>query len=469
MDRLLLPREDYQKLRARIQEFYPVLEVIQHIEHVGGQSFLVGGAVRDLIMGLPIKDLDIEVHNLSLDQLSNVMGAFGHVNYVGKSFGVLRLEGLPVDWSLPRTDQAGRKPDVTLDPAMTIEEALRRRDLTMNAMAIDLMSYELIDPFNGVQDIQEHVMRTPDPYFFIHDPLRFFRVMQFISRFALCPDTELNRVCKQMDITHISRERIEMEFNKLMLLSKQPSLGIRWLEHLGRLSEILPELAATRAVPQDPSWHPEGDVFEHTMQALDAAAQENYDSDRQKIIITYAALCHDLGKVVTTRFIKGRWRAYGHDRAGVPLTRAMLKRITHDRELIDSVSLLVEYHMVPFEWVKSNARPAAYKRLAYTLSPYVTLGMLARLACADKRGRNPELGHPLITPCPEVEEFVRRAEAAGVLHQPEHPVLQGRDLLDSVPSGPELGRLVKEAYNIQIAQNIHDKGELKLRVLKLFK
>jgi len=445
-----------------------VHDIISTLAEHGGRAFLVGGAVRDMVMRLPIHDLDIEVHGLTEHQLETVLKQFGPVSLVGKSFGVWRIHGLAIDWSLPRTDSSGRKPVVTTDPFMSIEDAARRRELTMNAMAFDLHTQELIDPFNGKKDIENKVLRTPDPSFFIQDPLRFYRVMQFISRFEMQPDDELNAMCTTMDIAHISRERIEEEFKKLLLKSKRPSLGIRWLASLGRLQEILPELAATHNIKQNPQWHPEGDVFEHTMQAVDAAAliKEKYDNDFDKLILMYAALCHDLGKVTTTKVIDGVIKSYGHENDSKKFTYTMLKRITHNTDLIRAVCSLVLYHMTPLQFTKSNAGLAAYRRLASKLDSQVNLITLLDLCVADKRGRNGISHEPLITDFEDVALFRKKAESAGVLYGPIKPLLKGADIADTIAPGPEMGKILEKAYELQIERGIDGKEELKNLVLK---
>ncbi|TET06089.1 CCA tRNA nucleotidyltransferase, partial [Candidatus Dependentiae bacterium] len=280
-------------VHSLLNKYPTVMSLVNDIVQQNGRSFLVGGAVRDLLFGLPIKDLDIEVYGLSPQELEKLLSRYGSVDLVGKVFGVFRVQNLDVDWSLPRIDMAGRKPEVIIDPSMNIEQALRRRDLTINAMAIDLSMYTLIDPFGGLNDMRNKILRTPDPVFFIEDPLRFYRVMQFISRFEMYPEEQLNELCKKMDISKVSVERIDEEFRKLMLKSNNPSLGIRWIKSISRLNNILPELAALVDVMQSSRWHPEYDAFEHTMQAVDAAARLKYDSDDNKLIVLLAALCHD--------------------------------------------------------------------------------------------------------------------------------------------------------------------------------
>ena len=513
-----------------------------------------------------IKDLDIEVHGLTSDQLESILSRFGIVDQVGKSFGVFKFLSNPftvqssdlsnssislaspvstlspisplsplsttspvsIDWSLPRTDGSGRKPEVTVNPRLSLRDAFMRRDFTMNAMGIDLHTYEFIDLFDGFSDIQKHVLRSPNIEFFVEDPLRFYRTMQFIGRFDMEPDAALNNVCSSMDISTVSIERIEQEVHKLLLKSDSPSRGFRWLSKIGRLKELFPELDATQYTLQDPGWHPEGNVFEHSMQTLDAAAfivrsndfrdLENLENSRNfkaspdselsqnlnkdltqdfvsqdsgslnkdmQLTFLYAALCHDLGKVPTTKNIDGRWRAHGHDVAGVKLTVSMLSRVIGKKDLIAAVSKLVRYHMMPVLFVAENAGSAAYKRLAHALFPTITLKMLALLSLADQRGRNPVKSQPLPDAinnstdlcsdtstgiCDDsnntIDTFLDNARKAGVLETREKPILMGADLLDQVPPGKRLGELLRYAYQLQIEEGICDREELKRRVLE---
>lgn len=454
-----------KRLLDEIRHYGPILAIVAAFDAAGGRAFLVGGAVRDLLLELPIKDLDIEVHGCTPAQLETILRKFGYVDLVGKAFGVYRVQGIDTDFSLPRKDEAGRKPEVAIDPYMELSDAFARRDLTINAMGIDLLSFELIDPFNGQLDLAAGVLRAPDIRFFTEDPLRFYRVMQFIGRFEMFPDDALNQVCATMDIAHVSIERIEAEFEKLLLQSKCPSLGIRWLLQIGRLAAILPELYACIGVKQAPEWHPEGDVFEHTMQAIDAAAQLTYQNDEDALIILYAALCHDLGKVITTQGEGNDITSYGHELEGVPLGQSMLARITCKKDLIKWVALLVRHHMAPGVFAKGGAKAAAYKRLARKLAPRLSLRMLADLAFADRRGRNAKSSEPLRSEEPEIAAFIARAQEAHVSDEMEPPVLMGRDLLGIIAPGPKMGEILERAYEIQIEESIRDKEELKRRVL----
>jgi tRNA nucleotidyltransferase (CCA-adding enzyme) len=433
------------------------------LQQHGAQVLAVGGAVRDGFLGRPIKDLDCEVYGLSLSQLEELLGTFGPVSHVGKAFGVLRIHGLEVDWSVPRTDSVGRKPNVTLDATLSFKQAFMRRDLTINAMGIDLMTGDLIDPYQGLTDLQNNILRAPNVDTFVEDPLRLFRVMQFISRFAMGVDVSLNAVCATMDVTGVSRERIEQEFKKMLLLAGQPSLGLRWLAEIGRIRDIFPELYALKDVPQRSDYHPEGDVFEHTMQALDAAAiiAKTYTMDYEKLVLMYAALCHDIGKPYTTVWDQNRWRSPGHAHAGVPIARTFLRRITREIKLIKTVCTLVEHHMAPGEFVHSTASDGAYKKLATQLYPYTDIRTLTHLAQADTRGRNPDSQKPLDYYEPRIDQFYERAQSLGVLDAPESPVLQGQDLFDICQPGPQLGVLLKRAYAYQIKHGIRDPQRLK--------
>lgn len=470
----LLNKYEKERVVELFSESLSLSLIIQDFDRKGGRAFLVGGAVRDLLLHKEMKDIDIEVHGIPFDDLKETLHRYGCANYVGKSFGVVKFKdslqsSVEIDFSLPRTDSIGRKPEVRVNPDMDIADALRRRDLTINALAVDLVKYELYDPFLGEKDLDSNILRSPDTTFFTQDPLRFFRVMQFIGRFEMYPDDELQQVCLQMDISTISRERIEQEFTKLFLLSLEPSRGLRWLKDAGRLKEILPELFTTIGCEQSRTWHPEGDVFEHTMQVVDAAAQiARRESLNQEdyLVLVYAALCHDLGKPITTqKHEDGRITSYLHEKKGVSSARSLLQRICGTKCVIKTVEKLVRWHMAPGGYIKSGAKKPAYKRLALRLAPETTMQMLAWLSEADKRGRNGESLKPLSGPIESVELFVQCAQQCGVLYHPEEPIIKGEDLLDVFDPGPQLGKAVKHAYEIQINEGIRDKNTLKKRVI----
>ena len=466
-------------------------QIILAISNAGGQLILVGGAVRDLFFNIQVKDIDIEVHKLSLEKLEKILFKFGIVSLVGKFFGILKLHGLDVDWSIPRIDSSGRKPVVKLDPNMELKQAFARRDLTINAMGIDLITKELIDPFNGFRDLQDGILRATDKKFFKEDPLRFFRVMQFVGRFNFKPDEELNKLCREIDLTKISKERIEEEFEKLFLKSKKPSLGIDWLNQVGRLKEILPELYDTIGVPQRADYHPEGDVFEHSKQAMDLAASLDYANKDEKLLIVISAMCHDLGKVVSTTinsvsfvvsvceakvlnhesYINSECctiKSIGHEYTGAPLAKKLVQRITRKTDLIKKVPVLVKYHMCPSNYLRNYASDGAYKKLAWNIHKESDLTMyhLYQLLCADRLGRNGLRGHPLPMPDNICEQFLNKAKDLGILQSPEASVINGRDLEAlGVKPGPAMGKLLDKVYSLQIKMGIQDKSKLLKKIL----
>lgn len=450
-----------------------LLSIFNCLYDSGADLYLVGGTVRDLILygefDISSCDIDIEVHNLSLDNLENILKQFGKVDYIGKSFGILKIWSNDkffknIDWSVPRVDSIGRKPQVNMNSNLSIQEALKRRDLTINAMAVNLKTYEFIDPFGGLSDLDAKILKSPDILLFAQDPLRFYRVMQFISRFEMYPDIALSNLCSTMNIADISIERVEGEFFKLLLKSTRPSLGIRWLLDIGVLKKVFPELYYTVGILQDKKWHPEGDVFEHSMQALDVSAKLDYDNEYDKLVCMLACLCHDLGKVTTTKILfvnnsPDKIISHGHEIAGIKPTKALLSRITHNKDLKSTVVLLVEKHMAPLLFAEFNAGGKAYKKLALFLSKYTNLKILAKVACADKSGRSLNNKNIIIN-FDSVKIFIENAIKYGVLEKFEKPVLTGKDIIQYVSVGPLMGKLLKEAYKYQLETGIVDKEAL---------
>ena len=460
----------------------PIKPILEALITAGATPYLVGGCVRDMVIEQPLKDLDIELHNISLAGAEQVLAAFGQVILVGKQFGVLRLTDYDIDWSLPRSDSLGRKPTVAIDPHLGIMAACKRRDLTMNAMAIDLKEMlktndvAIIDHYGGLDDIYNRQLRAVDEDLFIQDPLRFFRVMQFIGRFEMLPDADLDTLCQRISLhdpitqAPLALERISEEIKKLFTKSQRPSLAFRWLMGIGRLEALFPELAVLADTPQRSDYHPEGSVFEHTMQSVDAVARFKkmalVQSDDELLLITLGALCHDLGKAVTTT---ADLKAHGHDEAGVPIAHELCKKLTNNQELIKAVSPLVRNHLSPFILVADRSTPRAYKRLAARLGSVVTMRQLGLVALADRQGRNGNGHEPLENNLDLYNAFLQECDATAVTHGPEAPVLLGRHLLDVVAPGPKLGKLLKQAYDLQIDEGITDEATLRQRVLKNYK
>ncbi|MCK4499037.1 CCA tRNA nucleotidyltransferase [Candidatus Babeliales bacterium] len=465
---------------ALLETIKPIKKIIQAITAKGGTAYLVGGAVRDLVLGNKLVDLDIEVHNLAPEQLETTLKKFRKVSLVGKKFGVYKLHGIDVDWSLPRKDSTGRHPTVHIDTSMDVKEACRRRDITINSMVINLSKFinhpekepKIVDPFDGLNDIETKTLRATDIKLFNDDPLRFYRVMQFVSRFEMVPDEQLNALCKtiQLGPENVAQERITEEIKKLLLKSKQPSLGFRWVAKIGRLKELFPELGQTIEMPQRPDFHPEGNVFEHTMQALDAAARFSAKSfqttnlfvktNSEKLTLLLSTLCHDLGKLVTTDKLL---HSYGHQTKGLKLVNTFLLRFSFNKKINSAVLAMVEFHHHPRLLTKS--KPSKYKVLASKLAPHTNIRLLTILSISDGQGRNPTKNKPLSEISTECVTFLKRAIELGVNEAPELPVLTGNDLIAKGKQGTEIGKLLRKAYLIQIKENVQNTEQLLKRII----
>ncbi len=280
-----------------------IFDIAKDVRARGGRALLVGGYVRDRLLGLESKDVDIEVFGLPLETLSDILAEYGPIIEVGRAFGVLRVKGLDIDFSLPRRDSkvgAGHRGfDVATDPQLDFETAARRRDITINSMGLDPLTDEYLDPHGGRSDLERRVLRATDPEHYAEDPLRGLRVAQFSARFEMNPDTALIELSSGLRLDEVAAERVFEELRKLLLKGKRPSLGLEFLRQ-STLVRFFPELESLIGVQQDPVWHPEGDVWVHSLHCMDAFASERTGDDREDLIVGLAVLCHDLGKPATT-------------------------------------------------------------------------------------------------------------------------------------------------------------------------
>ncbi|HWW88165.1 MAG TPA: hypothetical protein VNZ26_31425, partial [Vicinamibacterales bacterium] len=289
------------------------------VKEAGGRALVVGGWVRDRLMGRSSKDLDLEVYGLGADRIRSLLETFGRVESVGESFQVFKLGDLDV--SLPRRDsRSGRGHrgfEVTGDPEMTIEEAATRRDFTINAISWDPLSEEYFDPFDGRRDLERKILRVVDPRTFCEDSLRVLRGIQFAARFDLEVDAQTRALCRTVPLDDLPAERVWGELEKL-LLAPRPSRGFALAMELDVVPKLFPELLALVGCPQEPEWHPEGDVWVHTLQVVDRARTRIDDLPRpQQITMMLGAVCHDFGKPATTAVIDGRIRSMDHEEQGV--------------------------------------------------------------------------------------------------------------------------------------------------------
>jgi tRNA nucleotidyltransferase (CCA-adding enzyme) len=439
------------------------------IAAAGGRALLVGGYVRDVLLGLPSKDYDFEVYGLSLGKLEGVLAGFGEVIAVGRSFGVLRVKGLDADFSIPRRDsKTGRGHRgflVDLDPALDHAEASRRRDLTINSMALDPLTGEILDPHGGRRDLERRVLRATDREKFGEDSLRALRVAQFRGRFEMDPDAELHEICAGIDLSDLPGERIFEELRKLLLKARRPSLGLEFLQETNLL-RFFPELQTMVGVPQDPSWHPEGTVWEHTLLVVDEAARARTGNEEEDLVILLGALCHDLGKPLTTVVEDGRIRSPSHEDKGVPPTASFLTRLRASRDVILKVSAMVQYHLAPANLVQGSASAKAYRRLARKLEAAgVSAVLLHKVAQADHFGRTTE--DAIARKFPAGEEFLRRVEELSLERKGAKDVVMGRHLIARgfTPS-PWFGKVLEACREVQYETGWADPGMILDRVLQ---
>ncbi len=443
-----------------------VLIIAEHIRDAGGQAVVVGGWVRDRLLGIDSKDIDVEVFGLDLKQLKAVLRDFGAVMEVGRAFGVLKLKGLDVDFSLPRIDSktgpGHRGFDVETRPELDFASAALRRDLTVNSIGFDPLTDEYLDPHGGRRDLERGVLRATDPTQFADDPLRALRAAQLSARLEMPADTELLELCRELVLDEVSPERIFEEFKKLLCKGAKPSMGLELLRD-AQLLRYFPELAALVDVPQDSRWHPEGDVWTHTLMVVDEAALLRDGED--ELALMFGALCHDLGKPDVTEEHEGAIRSHGHSSQGVRHTEALLSRWRAPASLIKQVCALVEHHLAPTQMVNQSEGPKAYRRLARALEAAgVTLALLERVARADQLGRLTLEAKQRRFPAGD--EFLLQARAARVEHQAPHDLVMGRHLLDrGIEPGRRFGWILSRCRELQDEYPEHDADELLTLVL----
>ena len=448
-----------------------LIKIANELVSQNAKAILVGGAVRDFLLHKELKDYDVEVYGLkSIEQLEQLLSKFGSVNLVGKSFGILKLRvgNIEYDFSFPRKEQKSgvghRGFDVEIDGSLSFDEASKRRDFTINAMGYDIVENKILDPFGGQRCLDCKILKHIDDKTFIEDPLRVYRAIQFSARFELELHESTFKLCEEMvergDLDDLSRERVYEEFKKLLLKSKKPSIGFNLMRELGIL-KYFPELEGLIGIPQSPIWHPEGDVWIHTMLAVDKMALEltkdEYKElcERDRLKYMFAILCHDFGKPSCTKFKDdGKITSIGHEEAGVEPTKSFLNRLTNDTKLINSILPLVEYHLRPSIYYQNNANASTIRRLATK----VNIEDLVLVAKADKLGRTSESA--LSGEYPAGEWLLQRAKELSVDKKPAEPILLGRDLIAlGFNPPPKFKDILENIYQEQIEGNVNTKNE----------
>lgn len=449
-----------------------VIQLAKYLGGHGGRAMLNGGCVRDEIRGIKPKDWDIEVYGIEPERLRTALDSFAiaegvSLNAVGEQFAVYKLSN-GLDVSLPRRERkvaAGHRGFVVEgDPHLSFAEACERRDFTINAILKDPLTGELVDPTGGREDLAKRTLRMVSRATFGDDSLRVLRAAQFAARFDFEVDAATRQVCAEIDVTDLPRERIWGEIEKLLLLPERPSIGIKLLYEFGVIAQLFPELQALVGVPQEPEWHPEGDVDVHTWMVADEARKliDDLDHPRQ-VAVMLGALAHDLGKPPTTEFVDGRTRSRGHDEAGVPLAEQFLDRLgifTIDGlDVREQVLQLVRYHLKPGEYYKAKnpVGDGAFRRLARKVEP----DLLYRVAKADSLGRNPDwLPKEKWFGSEAQEWFIQKVRELQVEKKAPDPMLMGRHLIElGMTPGPRFKQILDAVYELQLDGSVRNLDE----------
>ena len=443
----------------------------QHIQELGGQALVVGGFARDMTMSILndethiSKDIDIEVYKIEPEHLKEILQQFGTMNLVGKAFEVIKLtnpeSGNALDFSIPRRDSKvgkGHKGfQITGDPNMSVKEAARRRDFTVNSLALDPLTGELHDYFDGVADAECRILRATDDKLFGDDPLRALRAIQFAARFEMELDPETADLCRTFDLTELSNERIGEEWEKLLTKAEKPSIGLKLAKELGIINQLHPELAILENTEQEEEWHPEGNVWNHTLLTVDAAAKiarleqlKNGKDNDEMLVVMLGALCHDLGKATTTeRMLKEgvmRITAHGHDVAGVEPTESLLKTLHVKKDTVQKVVSIVKAHMYHVGNPEPNEKQI--RKLAVRLEP-ANMQLWDLVCRSDSNGRGTEFREKTSS-----HNIYQRAIELKVDEKPPEKIIFGRDLLAlniGFEPGPMLGQTLRTLYESQLS------------------
>lgn len=412
----------------------------------GGKIYEVGGSVRDKLLKKEKKDKDYLVTGIPLEKLERLLKKFGKVAFVGKSFGVLKLDGH--DIAIPRkevsTGVGHRDFQVTYDHTIPVELDLARRDFTINAMAWECATGRLIDPFDGQTDLKKRVLRQVFKEAFQEDPLRLLRAVQFAARFELTiePETFASMRAHAPLIKTVSAERIVMEIVKLFL-AQRPSIGFQIMDTTGLLELVFPELAATKGIAQEKK--PNDDVFKHIMRSLDAAASDPEVESCGDPELMFAVLFHDVGKAKTARYIdeKKRIAFYGHQLVSKRIARKKLDELKCTTMGIDPqrVAKLIEHHM--FE-TKSFFSDKAIRRFINKVGKDLIFKLIDLRIADNRGGKYGGIGGVLKLKKRIIEELSRKPPFG-----PKDLAVNGHDLMTlGIPEGPGLGAIIKQLMEV---------------------
>ncbi len=424
------------------------------VAQAGGRAYFVGGYVRDAVLGRENKDIDIEVHGLMPAQLEAILDTLGERTVMGASFGVYGLRHHHIDIAMPRCEtksgRGHRDFTVFVDPFLGTKKAAQRRDFTVNAMMQDVLTGEILDPFGGLDDLRAGVIRHVCDASFGEDPLRVLRAAQFAARFGFAVAPETVSLCAGMDLTALACERVMDELCKALLKADHPRVFFDVLREMNQLADWFPEVLALIDVMQEPRFHPEGDVYTHTMLVLDQAALLR-DQASYPLGLMMAALCHDFGKPQTTRTIDGRIRSFDHENVGVPIAERFVARLSSEVRLRKYVANMVALHMRPNALVYMQSGRGAYMKLLDAAVSPEDLLLLARADHCGRTGREHDYG--------EIEDTLK-GELAAYRTLMAQPAVRGEDL---IRAGMKPGKAMGEA--LVFAHRLHLRGVEKPQAL----
>ncbi len=433
-------------------------EILKDLQKIGAIPIIVGGSVRDYFLNIPVKDYDIEIFGIDcFETIEKILQKFGSVKLVGKSFGVLTLsvDEYDFDFALPRTEKkiglSHQDFEVTTNANLSFKEAAIRRDFTINAIGYDFFKEEFLDPFDGLKDLKNKIIKHIDDNTFIEDSLRVYRAVQFASRFDFKIDENTKELCKQIvlndELDYLPKERVYEEFKKLFLKSAKPSIGFELIRELGVL-KYFQELEVLIGCIQEPEYHPEGDVWIHTMMSLDELARilkkENIEDEYRKLYLFYGILCHDFGKPFCTKEINGKITSFKHESLGIEPTISFLSKLTNEKKFIEIVCSLVKNHLTPFQLYLAESSLKAIKRLSLK----VNIEDLCLVCLADCLGRT----IPDKEKCPNATSWLlSKAKELEIHNVPIKPLVQGRDLIKlGFKPSEKFKEILEFAFDLQL-------------------
>lgn len=432
-----------------------VKKIASDIKDIGGNMYFVGGYVRDKLLGHESKDIDVEIFNITPKQLKDILLKYGEVDEVGSTFGILMIKGIDIDFAMPRTEvkvgEGHQGFEININPFLSLKDASKRRDFTINALMEDVLTGELIDLWSGEKDLQSKIIKHIDETTFIEDPLRVFRACQFASRFNFRINSKTLDLCRNIDTSMLAKERIFEELKKSLIKSDRPSVFFNYLYEMNQMDIFFKEIKELKSVPQSEIHHPEGDVWNHTMMVIDECSKlKNLTSE--PLFFMLSGLCHDIGKPCCTQIKEdGKITSIFHDIEGVEISRRFLSRLTTHKKAIEYVTNMVELHMRANMLAKSNS---SFKSSRKMFNKSINGKDLILLAKADHLGRLHSSAYD------EYEKWLN-SRLKDFNEVCSEPLVKGKDLIEmGYKPSREFSVILEQAYKLQMS------GQSKYQIIK---